>query len=65
MNALKHVRPAFVMAALFILLTGLAYPLAVTGVAGVALPYQANGSPGLHRPGLSASAPLGGREQRL
>jgi K+-transporting ATPase ATPase C chain len=44
MNALQHLRPAVAMAILFTLLTGIAYPLAVTGLAQLALPYQANGS---------------------
>jgi K+-transporting ATPase ATPase C chain len=41
---LTHFRPAVVILTLFILLTGLAYPLAITGVAQVAMPRMANGS---------------------
>ncbi|HEX4197905.1 MAG TPA: potassium-transporting ATPase subunit KdpC [Caulobacteraceae bacterium] len=41
---LSYVRPAVVMMVLFTLLTGLAYPLAMTGIAGVAFPAQAGGS---------------------
>jgi K+-transporting ATPase ATPase C chain len=37
-------RPALVLLALLTLLTGLAYPLAVTGIAQAAFPSQANGS---------------------
>ncbi len=41
---LRHIRPAVVLLVLFSALTGLVYPLAVTGVAQLALPRQANGS---------------------
>jgi K+-transporting ATPase ATPase C chain len=39
----SHLRPAIVMIALFTALTGLAYPLLMTGVARIAFPAQANG----------------------
>jgi K+-transporting ATPase ATPase C chain len=41
---LRHLRPALVMLVAFTLLTGVVYPYAVTGVAQLAFPYQANGS---------------------
>ncbi|TPW06447.1 MAG: K+-transporting ATPase ATPase C chain [bacterium] len=41
---LSQLRPAIVMVALFTLMLGLAYPLAVTGVAQLAFPAQADGS---------------------
>ena len=41
---LAALRPAFVLVLLLALLTGIAYPLAITGVAQVAFPAQANGS---------------------
>jgi K+-transporting ATPase ATPase C chain len=37
-------RPALVLTILFVLLLGIAYPAALTGIGQVAFPYQANGS---------------------
>ena len=41
---LRQLRPAIVMVALFTLLLGVAYPFAITGVAQLAFPAQADGS---------------------
>ena len=41
---LTHLRPAIVLLALFTLLLGLAYPLAITGIAQAVFAHQANGS---------------------
>ena len=40
----EHIRPALTMLAILTLLTGLVYPLAVTSLAQLVFPHQANGS---------------------
>jgi K+-transporting ATPase ATPase C chain len=42
---LKHLRPALVLFMLFTLLTGIVYPLAMTGIGQAAFKRQADGSP--------------------
>jgi len=41
---LNHIRPAFGVLVLLTIITGLIYPLAMTGISGALFPYQAQGS---------------------
>ncbi len=57
---MQHLRPALVLVALFTLLTGLAFPLAMTGVATALVPDRANGAL-LERDGKTVGSALIGQ----
>jgi len=56
---LSQLRPAIALTLFFTLLTGIAYPLAMTGAAQALMPYQANGSQVLDGGTLIGSALIG------
>lgn len=56
---IKQLRPALLMLAILTLLTGIVYPLVVTGIAQLAFPRQANGSLVMAGESVVGSALLG------
>ncbi len=58
---LNQIRPAVVLLVALTLITGLAYPLAVTGAAGLLFPHQAQGSLVLDRDGKPIGSELIGQ----
>src|SRR3954447_24401935 len=60
---LREIRPAIILLILLTVITGLAYPLAMTAIAGVIFPKQAEGSP-IEKDGKVIGSSLIGQEFR-
>lgn len=61
MNMVSQLRPAFSLVLVLTIITGIIYPLVVTGIAQVVFPYQANGSI-IMRDGQAVGSDLIGQE---
>lgn len=61
-NIVKQFRPALVALVILTIITGILYPLLVTGIAQVVFPYQANGSIMLGKDGKPLGSELIGQQ---